>query len=52
MKRLVLALLVAGGTLASTASASAQEFPGNPSFKNPTDPAVRNLASLAGCWVG
>jgi hypothetical protein len=49
MKRLVLALLVTGGALAA---AAAQEFPGNPSFKNPTDPAVRNLASLAGCWVG
>lgn len=29
-----------------------QEFPGNPSFKNAKAPAVQNLASLAGCWVG
>ena len=52
MKQLALALLAMGGILGPFAPAGAQEFPGNPSFKNPTAPAVKNLASLAGCWVG
>jgi len=53
MRRLALTLLAIGGALGPFLSpAAAQEFPGNPSFKNPILPAAKNLASLAGCWVG
>jgi hypothetical protein len=53
MKKLALAVLAAGGALLSSPHPfSAQEYPGNPSFKGTEPSAIKNLASLAGCWVG
>lgn len=43
----LLALFALGG-----ASAAAQEFPGNPSFRVTETPTVKALSGLVGCWVG
>jgi hypothetical protein len=52
-KRCALVLLLMVGVLGLLpAAAVAHECTTCPSFKNPPTAAARNLASLAGCWVG
>lgn len=46
------ALGFAAALALSSTAARAQEFPGNPSFKITSTPAIKLLASLNGCWVG
>lgn len=52
MKSAALSLLLLGASLSLSPAAAAQEFPGNPSFKHPSTPALKALASLPGCWIG